>query len=57
MQFIIDFGLLALLVIVATAFLGYISYKVVGLFVRKNKKVSFELNELSKKGWKKVERH
>lgn len=57
MQFLIDFGLLAILVIAATAFLGFISYKIIALFNRKNKTTSFELNQFSKKGWKKVERH
>jgi hypothetical protein len=55
MDFFIDFALLGLLIIAATAFLGSISRLIVSLFVRKNKDSASHFNDHTTKGWKKVE--
>lgn len=51
MEFFIDFGLFALLLVAIMAFMGVITTKIAELFGGKKGKVAYDHNLKSKEGW------
>lgn len=56
MELFLEFGLVGLIVIGATAFLGTVSTKIAQALGGKKKKDAFEQTLITKNGWKPVER-
>lgn len=54
MEFFIDFGLFALLIVAIMAFMGLVSTKIAESFGGKKGKEAFEHSFASKEGWKGV---
>jgi Na+-transporting methylmalonyl-CoA/oxaloacetate decarboxylase gamma subunit len=54
MDFIVDLGIFALLLVFVMAFMGTFSTKIAEAMGGKKKEQSFDYNEKSKKGWKAV---
>jgi len=53
-DFALEFGLLAILIVVFTAFMGIVSTKIAEAFGGKKKDKDFDMNERTKQGWKSV---
>lgn len=54
MEFALDFLLLALIMIGLVAFMGVISTKVAEFMGKRKGKKSYDMNEITKQGWKNV---
>jgi hypothetical protein len=54
MEFLTDFGLFALVIIVIMAFMGLASTKIAETFGGKKKDEAFNHNKSTKQGWKNV---
>ncbi|WP_202078674.1 hypothetical protein [Caldalkalibacillus salinus] len=56
MDFFVDLGLFAVIIVVLTAFLGVLATKIAESFNRKKRDVAFQQNDRTKQGWKRVSR-